>query len=204
MFYKSIPRIFSFFFKDVTFYIENSESLYLTFDDGPHPESTPYILNNLSSLNIKATFFCTGHQVQKYPELVEQIRSEGHLIGNHGFSHLNGWRTNTEKYISNFNKAKGILESNLFRPPYGKLSWRQYSHLKRKSKIILWDNMPRDFDDSLSTDKIITNFNNNLRPGSIIVLHDNPKSKLNCLAVLHSIKHTKGKSFKYETLNCLL
>jgi len=117
---------------------------------------------------------------------------------------MNGWVTKNNTYIDDVKKSKQISKSILFRPPFGKMKWGQYSKLKTENKIVLWDNMPGDFETSLSEDIVVTNFKKNIRDGSIIVLHDNPKSKVNCLAVLDSIKHDDKLLSRFKTLDCLL
>jgi len=150
--------------------------LYLTFDDGPHPESTPPLLDILSEKNIMALFFCNGRAAEKYPELLDLIRSCGHLIGNHGYQHLDGWKTSTEIYEDDVSKAESFVSSPLFRPPYGRMKRRQYKKLKDKFKIVLWDIMPYDFDQKFGSERTLSVLMNKIRPGSIIVLHDNPSS----------------------------
>ena len=119
-------------YPEALFRIKTTEKLlYLTFDDGPDPESTPVLLEILEKHNIKVIFFCNGRAAEKYPELIGQIKSQGHLIGNHGYNHLDGWRTSTEKYIADVENAAGFTSSDLFRPPYGRLSLGQYRKLKR-------------------------------------------------------------------------
>ena len=204
MYLKNIPRALSFLFKDVNTYVKNSDSFYLTFDDGPFNTTPPLLLQKLKKLNVKATFFCTGKQAEKHNDLMEMIISHGHIVGNHGHSHLNGWKTSLEEYVCDINRSKLKLQTNLFRPPYGKLTWKQYQKIKATNKIVLWDNMPGDFDTSLSLSQVTSNFKKNLKSGTIIVLHDNPKSIDKCLAILDSISSEEIKSLKFETLNCLL
>ena len=201
MYLKKIPRIISTLFKSATFFIKNSESYYLTFDDGPHPGSTPIILDKLKQKGIKATFFCSGYNVKKHPDLLQNIRSAGHSIGHHGYSHLNGWTTKLTDYISDIDRAANEINSTLFRPPYGKLTWQQYQILKRKYEIILWDNMPGDFDTNLQCAVVLKNFYTNLSPGSIIVLHDKPQSIENVCAIIDSIDVVKYESLNFESLN---
>ena len=150
--------------------------LYLTFDDGPDPVSTPRILDILNSHNVTATFFCTGSNVIKSPGLLTRIASEGHTIGNHGFSHLNGLKTPIRKYCADVFKGRDITSGNLFRPPYGRLRVRQYRILERSLRIVFWDIMPYDFDKKLSQEASYAILSHKVRPGSVIVLHDKPES----------------------------
>jgi peptidoglycan-N-acetylglucosamine deacetylase len=146
--------------------------LYLTFDDGPDTDSTPAILKILAMYNIKATFFCSGEAAEKNPELISKILSEGHIIGNHGYSHLNGWKTSIDTYIKDVEKAFPVTSTGLFRPPYGKLTLRQYNKLKRRFRIVFWDIMPYDFDRSFGGENCLKVLKRKIRPGSVNVLHD--------------------------------
>jgi len=146
--------------------------LCLTFDDGPDPVSTPRILDILSSHNVKATFFCTGSKVLASPGLFASIATEGHDVGNHGFSHLNGLKTPVRKYCQDILRGRDITCSNLFRPPYGRLRVRQYKILERSMQIVFWDLMPYDFDLSLPPEASYRILTQRMRAGSLIVLHD--------------------------------
>lgn len=150
--------------------------LYLTFDDGPDPESTPRILDILKSHDVKATFFCTGSSVLASPGLFARIAAEGHTIGNHGFSHLNGLKTPVRTYCSDVLRGRDITCSNLFRPPYGRLRLRQYRILERTMQIVFWDIMPYDFDQDLPPESSYNILMKRIRPGSVIVLHDKSTS----------------------------
>jgi peptidoglycan/xylan/chitin deacetylase (PgdA/CDA1 family) len=152
------------------------KKFYLTFDDGPDPSSTPRILDILNSHDVTAAFFCTGSNVIRSPGLLARIASEGHTIGNHGFSHLNGLKTPIRTYCSDVFKGRDVTSSNLFRPPYGRLRVRQYMILERSMKIVFWDIMPYDFDTKLSHGASYAILSRKVRPGSIIVLHDKPES----------------------------
>jgi len=164
-------------YPEAIFRIETTEKLLcLTFDDGPNPDSTPQILDILDLYNIKAMFFCDGRAAEKYPDLINQITTHGHVIGNHGYNHLNGWKTSTEKYIADIEKAAANTSGSLFRPPYGRLRFGQYRKLKKNYKIVFWDIMPYDFDSSFGSAKSLQILKNKIRPGSVIVLHDNPNS----------------------------
>jgi peptidoglycan-N-acetylglucosamine deacetylase len=146
--------------------------LYLTFDDGPDPESTPELLDILDNHNVKALFFCTGIAAEKYPELIEKIKCRGHLIGNHGYSHLNGWETSIKKYCNDTQLASSFTSENLFRPPYGRLRIRQYRKLQRSFRIFFWDIMPYDYDKKFGSRSSFEILNKKIRPGSVIALHD--------------------------------
>jgi len=164
-------------YPEAIFRIRTTEKLLcLTFDDGPNPDSTPQLLEVLDEFNIKAVFFCDGRAAEKYPDLISHITSKGHLIGNHGYNHLNGWKTSTEKYIADIEKAAPTISGSLFRPPYGSLRLGQYRKLKKRYKIVFWDIIPYDFDASFGSEKSLQVLKNKIRPGSVIVLHDNPNS----------------------------
>jgi peptidoglycan/xylan/chitin deacetylase (PgdA/CDA1 family) len=163
--------------------------VYLTFDDGPTPEITDWTLEILKEYNAKATFFCNGANIAKYPELFKNIQNGGHAIGNHTFNHLNGWQSSTTKYIENVELCERIIndfsvENNshekIFRPPYGKLKPQQVKLLRQKGyKIIMWDILSADFDSSVSPKKCAENVLNNVQPGSIIIFHDSLKASKN-------------------------
>ncbi len=150
--------------------------LYLTFDDGPDPDSTPAVLDILRAHNVTATFFCTGRKVIEQPGLFAKIASEGHAIGNHGYSHLNGFSSSVRNYCSDVFKGRDITCSKIFRPPYGRIRLRQYKILERSMRIVFWDLMPYDFDNRLSPEYCLEVLNHNIKPGSIIVLHDVARS----------------------------
>ena len=153
--------------------------LYLTFDDGPHPEVTPFVLGELKKYNASATFFCIGNNVQKHPEVYQQIINEGHKIGNHTFDHLNGWKTKDKIYLENISKAADVIDSNLFRPPYGRITKFQLEALKGINfnlTPIMWSVLSGDFDEKLSEENCYLNVVNNSAPGSIIVFHDSQKA----------------------------
>lgn len=147
------------------------QPVYLTFDDGPHPVSTPQVLEILEHYGISATFFCVGKQVAQYPHLFQQITQGGHVTGNHSFTHLNGWKTNTAPYINDVHKAAQYIPSPLFRPPYGRIKPSQINALSEHYKIIMYDVMSYDYDKNVPTQQVIKNISQAVN-GSIIVLHD--------------------------------
>lgn len=152
--------------------------LCLTFDDGPDPVSTPVLLQLLNRRNIRAIFFCTGSKAERYPDLTGLIRSGGHVTGNHGYRHLDGWKTSTEDYIENVSRAVPFTSGRLFRPPYGRLTPGQYRRLKESFEIVFWDIMPFDFDKRFGSRNSLKILMRMIRPGAIIVLHDKPDSTL--------------------------
>ena len=190
--------------------ISNTENkIYLTFDDGPTPEITHWTLNELQKYKAKATFFCIGDNLRKYPEIYKEIIQNGHAIGNHTFNHLNGWKTNTQTYIENAKLFETELSSienskcNLFRPPYGKIKSSQ-SKILRKSgyKIIMWDVLSADYDLTISPEECLENVLNNINSGSIVVFHDSIKAFRNLEYVLpRTLKFIKDKGFICDVLN---
>ena len=154
----------------------NDRSVYLTFDDGPIPESTPFILDTLRQHGVKATFFMVGDNVRKHPELFQQIIDEGHQIGNHTHNHISGFRHSLHDYSYNVEKANAYLHSHLFRPPHGWMRLPQYAWLSRKFKIVMWDLVTRDYSRWLTPQDVFNNIRRYARPGSIITFHDSLKS----------------------------
>jgi peptidoglycan/xylan/chitin deacetylase (PgdA/CDA1 family) len=167
-----------------TWDIPNTKKVvYLTFDDGPTPEVTQWVLEELNKHHFKATFFCIGDNIGKYPEIFKKIISEGHAIGNHTFNHLNGWKTSTQNYIDNTQLCQELIDNNgntnskIFRPPYGKIKTAQSrALLKMGYKIVMWDVLSADFDGNITNQKCVNNVIMNLQPGSIIVFHDSVKA----------------------------
>lgn len=179
----------------------SDRSVYLTFDDGPHPEATPFVLNTLREEGIKATFFLLGKNAEAYPELVQLIGSEGHAIGNHGYAHLNGWRTSAKDHLADFAKAESLLGNRLYRPAYGKLTIAQYSALSSRTTIALWDVLSGDFDTTITGQQCEANVLNGIRNGSIIVMHESTKSFPNMSSSLKStIKAIKVRGYQFKKL----
>ena len=178
-----------------------NKEIWLTFDDGPDPDITPWILAVLRKENVKATFFLVGEQIEKFPELVGAIIKEGHTIANHTYSHKNGWLTAKEKYIADVEKCQELMPKNkLFRPPYGKITKAQIELLKDYYKIILWDVLSWDFQQNTSPKRVQANILKNTKEGSIIVLHNNQKSYKNLHPILEeTIQILKEKGFCFST-----
>lgn len=152
------------------------KTLFLTFDDGPHPAATPFVLDTLQQYNAKATFFCIGENVVQQPAVYERIQREGHAIGNHTYNHLNGWKTNTPDYLQNIAQASNVIGSRLFRPPYGRITRKQAALVRRSHHVIMWDVLSGDFDTSLSAEKSLQYVLSNAGAGSIVVFHDSEKA----------------------------
>ncbi|MBE9468231.1 MAG: polysaccharide deacetylase family protein [Bacteroidetes bacterium] len=154
-----------------------TKKIFLTFDDGPNPDVTAKVLDILDKYNAKATFFCLGENVEKYPELFYKIKEKNHSLGNHTYSHINGWFTKNKKYFKDIDRANFLIKSNLFRPPYGKITPAQIKTLKRQFKIVLWDVMSMDWNNNISKEKCLKNVFRHTRNGSIIVFHDTLKAQ---------------------------
>lgn len=155
----------------------HQKSVYLTFDDGPIPEATPFILDTLDKYNAKATFFMVGENAVKYPHLLEEVRRRGHQIGNHTYNHLSGMRHFTWTYLANIKKADEVLHTNLFRPPHGWIRTVQYRVLRHIGiKVVMWDVVTRDYSRLLTAEDVLRNVKRYTRPGSIITFHDSLKS----------------------------
>ncbi|OQA98156.1 MAG: Peptidoglycan-N-acetylglucosamine deacetylase [Bacteroidetes bacterium ADurb.Bin217] len=155
---------------------QQQKTVYLTFDDGPVPVYTPWVLDILDSYNVKATFFCVGDNVIKYPEIFNSIIQRGHTVGSHTFNHLNGWKTLNTNYFENVCKAAQLVKSTLFRPPYGKITFKQARVLSEKLTIIMWDVLSKDYDQSIDGHTCFENVKNYISNGSIIVFHDSQKA----------------------------
>ncbi|MBK6527779.1 MAG: polysaccharide deacetylase family protein [Crocinitomicaceae bacterium] len=159
------------------FFLKKNNTLYLTFDDGPCDQSTRWILDLLSKYNAKATFFCLGKNVQQHPELFEEIRKQGHAIGNHGMHHLDGFKSSTEDYLNDVSEASKFIHSPLFRPAYGRIKKSQYTALKKQGfQIVFWSLLTYDFDSSFSTEKRLAVIRKKTKAGSILVFHDSEKA----------------------------
>jgi len=156
---------------------KGEKSIYLTFDDGPNPEITEYILNVLAQYDAKATFFCLGQQVEKHPELFQEITAQGHTVGHHSYTHPNGWWSINKRYLADVDKAAKIIPSKLFRPPYGRLSFGQNRQLKKRGyQVVFWTVVSYDFDPALRKKDLIKKMKRLSEPGAIFVFHDNPKA----------------------------
>jgi len=178
--------------------------LYLTFDDGPHPVVTPFVLDQLKKYGAAATFFCIGKNVQEYPHIYRRVLMEGHRVGNHTHNHLNGWKTDDKKYLANIREAAQLIDSNLFRPPYGRISLFQSDLLRREPlnyNIIMWDVLSADFDRALDGERCVRNVIGHARPGSIVVFHDSEKAwdRLR-IALPIVLEHFHQKGYRFESI----
>ncbi|MCE3295856.1 MAG: polysaccharide deacetylase [Crocinitomicaceae bacterium] len=171
-----IPKLASVAFpRRIWGFFLDEKSVYLTFDDGPHPDITPFVLDTLKESGVKATFFCVGENVKRYPEIFARIKAEGHQVGNHTQQHENASKTSPERYLESVTEADGLIQSRLFRPPYGRLSPRLARILAKDYKIVMWTWLSYDFDPKTCVTEILFKAEKQIRGGDIIVLHDNPK-----------------------------
>lgn len=172
--------------------------IYLTFDDGPSPEVTPWVLEVLKAFDARATFFLVGDNVRKFPSVVEKILKDHHKIGNHTFNHLDGWKTEDEKYLENISRCHQLVDSNLFRPPYGKIKKSQIKKLSMTYRIVMWSLLSYDFAAQINHQKILHKLKKFTLPGSIIVFHDSLKAEANLrqmLPIFLETMKTSGYSF---------
>ena len=184
--------------------VEKQPTVYLTFDDGPDETATPFALDCLKLFDTKATFFCIGKNIVEQPEVFQRIIDEGHSVGNHTYNHLNGWKTNNETYFQNIQKASALIPSNIFRPPYGRITISQALKLMKPPysfHIVMWDVLSGDFDINLSPDDCLKNVLENIEPGSIIVFHDSKKAFLRMsFALPEVLKFCKEKKWQLKAL----
>ncbi len=195
--------------------------LYLTFDDGPHPTATPFVLKELKKYNAKATFFCIGKNVVEQPKIYQQILDEGHAVGNHTYNHVNGWKTNNQLYIQDIAAAAKVIDSNLFRPPYGRITRFQASMLSDLSKvksekadienltfnfspfkIIMWDVLSADFDTKITPQKCLENVVLHAKVGSIVLFHDSSKAwDRMSYALPKVLEHFSREGYRFEKIS---
>lgn len=184
---------------------DTSKAIYLTFDDGPHPQITPFVLDELDKYNAKATFFCIGKNVMEHPGLFKRILDRGHAVGNHTHTHLNGWKTPNAKYLQNIQEAAGYIDSHLFRPPFGRitrLQRKQLQQMKVPFKVVMWTVLSGDFDKNTTPEKCLHNVINNAESGSVIVFHDSEKAydKLR-YALPEVLRHFNEAGFRFEKID---
>lgn len=176
---------------------QNTDEVYLTFDDGPVAGVTDSVLDLLAAHKQKATFFCIGDNVRRNPGIYERIRNEGHAIGNHTYHHVNGWRTPLNEYLNEVEQCRALVDSRLFRPPYGRITLRQLNRLKPDYNVVMWDVLSGDFDPTLDGNKCAQNVIHNLQKGSIVVFHDSEKAAPRMLPALEKVLtflHEQGLS----------
>ena len=175
--------------------------VFLTFDDGPIPEVTPWVLDILDHYGIKATFFMVGDNVARNPGLYEEVKRRGHSVGNHTMHHLQGMKVTTYRYMHDITEANDLIDSPLFRPPHGLLRWKQARAIKDKYNIVMYDLVTRDYSKKLTPDKVFSNVKKYARNGSIIVFHDSLKAEKNMKAVLpKAIEWLRSRGYTFEAL----
>ena len=180
MFIEQVPSFFRKLYPKAMWRMDpNEKAVYLTFDDGPIPVITPWVVDLLERYGIKATFFMVGDNVRKFPQEFMQVIESGHRVGNHTFNHLKGLYTNTNKYIENVDQADAFIHSNLFRPPHGVLRHTQYEELSKRYKFVMWDLVTRDYSFRLYGEDVLANVKKYVRNGSIITFHDSIRSESN-------------------------
>lgn len=187
----SPPKFFQRFFPNLIWSIPNEEgAVFLTFDDGPTPGVTPWVLEQLRAYDAKATFFCLAKNVERDPDLFEQIVAEGHAIGNHSYSHIKGWFTRTKQYVEDVDFANTFLHTNLYRPPYGRFKAKQFNMLRGRYKIVMWNVLSMDYSRRVSRKRVAKYVMKYVKPGDIIVFHDSLKAERNLRYALPRVLET--------------
>lgn len=196
------PSLLKKMYSGCTWNLDRDEKvIYLTFDDGPHPVATPFVLDLLKQYNAKATFFCIGKNVVEYPAIYKRTLVEGHATGNHTQNHLHGGRATNEEYVKDIREAKKYIDSNLFRPPYGKISGFQVKMLGKAFKIVMWDVLSGDFDQKIDGAKCGKNVVKNAREGSIVVFHDSQKAfKRLEIALPETLRVFTERGYRFEKI----
>ncbi len=202
MFIEQLPVFIRGVYRKVTWRKDSRlKNIYLTFDDGPIPEVTPWVLDVLDTYGVKATFFCVAENVWRYPEIYQEIIRRGHRTGNHTYNHLRGFFTSTKKYLANVEKASGFVQSDLFRPPHGELRSLQYFRLRKKYQIIQWDVITRDYNPDLTGEEVFGIVRKYARNGSIVVFHDSLKAQRNMkYAMPKAIEYLLEQGYNFEKL----
>jgi len=203
-----MTRLFEILFPRYIWRIKTTKKkIYLTFDDGPIPEVTEWVLEKLALFNAKGTFFCVGDNIIKHPEILKKIINDGHLVANHTQNHLKGWKTENELYLNNFHLCEKSIESikkeksNLFRPPYGQLKRKQADEILRTHKILMWSVLTKDYDGSFNEVQCLENAIRKTRNGSIVLFHDSLKAQKNLRYVLPKyLEHFSKKGYKFEII----
>lgn len=203
MYLTKTPGILKPIASDLVWDIPTDEKvLYLTFDDGPHPGITPDVLRILDQFGAKATFFCVGANIERFPEVFDQVSQEGHAVGNHTFNHESGWDTANFSYLRSYIDCQKLTENALFRPPYGRIKREQVRALKHHTNLIMWDVLSGDFDPKRSAEKCAETVIKHARGGSIVVFHDSMKARENVLGSLPVVlKHFSENGFSFRPID---
>ena len=180
---------------------ESNNHVYLTFDDGPTPGVTTWVLDQLRQFEAKGTFFCLGKNVEKNPDLYKKIIEEGHAVGNHTYSHLKGWQMDNTEYFNDVDLADNFIQSNLFRPPYGKFTASQIRYLSDHYQIVMWDILSQDYNLNTSPDRVLSNVLDNVRGGSIVVFHDSIKAEPNLTYALPRVLESLSGKYEFRKIS---
>lgn len=197
-----IPKLIQYLLYYFEFKIKGENKiLYLTFDDGPIPEVTPEVLDILDKYNAKATFFCVADNIKKHPEVFQSIIDRGHRLGNHTYHHIKGWETPNNEYFEDIERANQLVNSNLFRPPYGRIGFFQARELRKKYRLILWSVLSYDYSGKLSKEKVWDNIRKSVTDNDIILFHDNIKARDN---MIYSLSNTlffySKRGFQFKSI----
>lgn len=203
MYLTKTPKLIQSLFPGFAWRVPTTDNvLYLTFDDGPIPEVTPWVLDTLADYDAQASFFCVGHNIDKHPEVFRRLLAEGHTVGNHTYNHLSGWATDNLPYFHNVRRCAKLVRSEFFRPPYGKLKPRQTQFIQRHYQIVMWDVLSGDFDEAVSKEQVFLNVVKNAGPGSIVVFHDSLKSEEKLrYALPRVLAHFSDLGYRFEALS---
>lgn len=202
MFKHTIPALFPLIASSLTWKVKTTDKiLYLTFDDGPHPEITPRVLDLLDNYGALATFFCVGENVHRYPEVFKAVQQRGHAVGNHTYNHLKGWRTPLDAYLSNTAQAAALIPSNLFRPPYGQITPAQIKALRKQYRIVMWSILTRDYERGRNANQTALTLNRITGPGDVVVFHDSEKAADRMFIMLESmLRHFHQLGYRFLPL----
>ncbi len=202
MFIERPPLLYRMLFPETLWRLPKREkTVYLTFDDGPIPEVTPWVLDTLDHYGVKATFFMVGDNVARNPELLDEVKRRGHRVGNHTMNHVQGAHTTTRAYLHNVFKAHDLIQSTLFRPPHGLLRWAQSKVLRARFTIIMYDLVTRDYSKKLQPEQVLANVKRYARNGSIIVFHDSLKAQRNMQwALPRAIEWLQQQGYNFATI----
>lgn len=197
------PLLYRLLFPEAIWRIKKNRRkvVFLTFDDGPIPEVTPWVLDKLDEYGIKATFFMVGDNVARNPELYQEVKRRGHSVGNHTMHHLQGMKVSSYRYMHDITEANDLIDSPLFRPPHGLLRWKQARAIKDRYNIVMYDLVTRDYSKKLTPEKVFGNVRRYARNGSIIVFHDSLKAEKNMKVVLpRAIEFLRSRGYEFDTL----
>lgn len=201
MFRPRFLRFMRLFLPDMVWEMQDDRAVYLTFDDGPTPGVTEWVLEQLEKYDAKATFFCLGKNIEMYPHLYGMILEAGHKVGNHSYSHLKGWGVSLTEYTEDADFANQVVRSDLFRPPYGRITRRQADVLRRRYRLIMGGIVSRDYSPAVNPRKCLENVTKYVKGGSIVVFHDSRKAERNIrYALPHSLEHISKMGLEFKTL----